>query len=1004
MRDEMKAIRVTDAGDQVEMAPAWRRWAFVGALALALVAGGWKFMSWRSAQQRQQIATFEMQLSDASPALRVAAAEGMLRHDPANANFRMVRTRALIELGRHTEAREQLQVLIDQKSPDQFKFINLQTASFFSEAQWLLNTIDRDRTEPTVERVLALMTGVEKQAPLLAGNLEPFDRMMLDARRYQATIQARQFALQSRLRHLSKARATGVQQTVESLRLEVGELQQQVEADDQKLAEVCAKLTQLQPGNAEPVEMMFQHHLRRREFDQARGLARSLLAWLTVPAETVGRIADALFALETQFAVPVTAADIELAGRLLTHPKQSGKPSLQYELTKATYALHAGDPKEAHEIATRIRATDGLNVRALCIQTRAFVDAGDPERGVQLLQRFNEFMRYPMVRYTLGLAHLATNEPRQINLGQEALRQCLEIEPGHLPARLRLVESLATSGFILEAANDIAIAEQINPLHPRVLALKVHLAVESEDLGSLASLIEQQLGSSALVLEHDDVAMVVAMVLDDTQRVRDFAAGLGRTSPNDVFVLIANRWLAKEALQRARLAPVVVRSLHSFLDRDPLQSPNRPRLPQTGALATSKSAGAAPPPIDRLEPLTNVHFLPRPLDVALESVEIALDQWPATPTLLSMAAEINIWLGRPAAARQWLKRMPPDVRAAAADSVDALMALYLDARFDDLRESLRSIAAKPAAVPAPMHRWFDLDLALRGQDAKQVADALTRLLTAHPWAELPLLVTVADALRRDQPDRAYAVLGLAEGINPQLAHLARARLNLGLGRAADALHDVEKAVAAENAGTEPRRWAAEVRVRAFLLLDQSPMAITTLDQLAHTLTEHHKDASLATADVLVAFGKPAAAAEVLAGLLTDTTNAPRLLDRMLARAETVMKPTRLRSLIEALLGQRANDPVLLLYQARVVAADDDVVAERLVRRVLTLKPKAPRAMMELAELLRLLQPDEARRIYKELSLRGGRSAEAAQQVLDSMNGREPKSPTSALFFLDGATE
>ena len=43
-----------------------------------------------------------------------------------------------------------------------------------------------------------------------------------------------------------------------------------------------------------------------------------MLAWPTVPAETVGRVADALFALETQFAVPVTAADIELAGRLLT--------------------------------------------------------------------------------------------------------------------------------------------------------------------------------------------------------------------------------------------------------------------------------------------------------------------------------------------------------------------------------------------------------------------------------------------------------------------------------------------------------------------------------------------------------------------------------------------------------------------------------------------------------------------------------------------------------------
>jgi hypothetical protein len=171
--------------------------------------------------------------------------------------------------------------------------------------------------------------------------------------------------------------------------------------------------------------------------------------------------------------------------------------------------------------------------------------------------------------------------------------------------------------------------------------------------------------------------------------------------------------------------------------------------------------------------------------------------------------------------------------------------------------------------------------------------------------------------------------------------------------------------------------------------------VSVFDQLAATLGEHRLDASLAAVDVLIEYGKPGGAAEVLSELLSSADNPPRMVDRMLARAETVMKPSRLRALVDTLLTTRPNDPVLLLYQARAMAFEDDVVAERVVRTVLSRNPQSPRVLMQLAELLRQVQPDESRKIYKDLTLRGGRTAEAAQRLLDGMNARQSPQPVTA---------
>lgn len=978
----------------------WKRRIILLLVLVALGLGLRQLMTWRAEAQREQHEQYQRNIANADPYKRLLAAEGLLRRDPTVIENRMVRVTALMELNRHAEARDELQGLIEKGAPDMERYLVLQINSYLAEAEKLVGGADRQRSTTLVERVEAMMAGVQSQAKLITSRGGGFSQLLISARRLDVLVSAHRFALESKRVELTKARIGGIQQSVETLGLEVTEMEKRVKGFDDELIQSCNRLMTMQPTHPQPVELLFQCHLRRGEFSQARSLAKMLSTWETIPSETVAKISDALMDLETAYGEPVTAADIELAGALLNHPKQTGAPSIHHDLALATYAIHMGDAARALKIAQGIVAQEWLHSRALCIAARSAIIDGNPARAVEILQKYTELKRDPLVRYTLGLAYLAAGEPRQISLGQEALRQTLDIEPNHLPARLRLIESLASTGFLLEASDDILIVEAISPRHPRVLALKMHLAVESEDLGTIAKLIEKQLASDGATLRAESVAMVVGMILDDVPRVQRFMSELAATTPDDIFVLAAGRWLKLAPLRRGRIAPVVARTLLAFVNRDPLRVPLRPVVPAFGTLARATGAEAAAP-LPALDSLVGTRFVARPLDLALALTEASLDQWPLSAPLISAAIELNIWLQRVPAAREWHRKFPPHVEPA-QDSLEAAMASYLEGRFDDLHAKVAQAGVKNHGAMTPTHRLLDLDIALRTQDAKKISESLTRLLQSHPWAEQALLMVVIDALRRDQPDRAYALLGSVEQVNPQLANLSRGRLNVGAGRAADALHDTEKVLANENVDSEIRRWAAEVQVRAHLLLDQQANAVGVFDQLALTLKEHQADAAQASADVLLAYGKAVAAAEVLSEVISRPDNSPRVLDQLLARAQTVMKPTRLRSLVDTLLSYRPGEPVLLLYQAQATSYEDDIVAERIFKTLLSRYPQSPRVLMEMAEMMRRVQPDEAVRIYTALSKKGGRVGSVAQQALESMT--KPGSKPSSSASVEGLNE
>ena len=985
----------------------WKRRIILAICLVALLFGAQRLWVWREEARQAQYQAYLHNITDADPYKRLLAAEGLLRRDPTDNDRRLIRAKALMALNRHAEAREELEILIGKGTPDLEKYAVLQIESYFQESERLVSGTDRMRASAVVERVEALMTGVLSQSKLITSKGFEFEIKLIEARRYDALAKAHRFALEGKKVDLTKARIAEIHQTMETLGLEVTEIQKLVSDNDAKLLAACDTLMKMQPQHPMPVELLFHTHLRRGEFSQARSAAKMMLTLNQVDSETLARLADAILNLEARFGEPVSTADHELAAQLLAFPNQTGVKSLTFQLAQATLAIAQGNATEAKTIARQIVTEEWLHARARCLLAQSFLLENDPKSAIEILQKYTELKENPLVRYTLGLAYLATDEPSQKLLGQEALRQCLDIEPNHLPARLRLIESLFASDKIFEASDDVLVVEQINPRHPRVLSLKAQLAIETEDLATIAQLIDSQLITDATVLNPTDVVLVVGMILDDVPRVRRLAAEMAQAHPHDVFVLLTERWAELDPVKRARIAPVIVRSLHAYLDRDPMTNPLRPAVPKLGALAMQTQTTPngvvtnMPASNDPLEPLTQSYFIARPLDVALSMTQIALDRWPLNAALISSAMELNIWRNRIREARQWQLKLPPHAEPA-KDSLDAAMQAYLQGQFDVLQTMIDEARLKNHGALTPTHRLFALDLALRSQDAKRISEQLLALLQSHPWAEAALAAVVADAIQHDQPDRAYAILGVAGQVNIQLASLTRGRLNLGMGRPADALHDVEQVVANENANTEVRRWASEVRARAHLMLDQQSLAVGVFDMLAQSQMDQRIELRQAAADVLIAFGKPTAAAEVLSEIVSMADNPSRNMDQLLARAELTMKPSRVRTIVETLLTYRANDPVLLLYQARAIASEDDLVAERVIKSVLAREPNAVRALMEMAQLMRKIQPDETRRIYTELSKLGGRAGAAAQQSLDEMNqgGTKPSSAAS----VEGITE
>lgn len=966
----------------------WIRWCIFALVVCGVGYGAARFYAWQKRESAAQYAQYVANQHSDDPSVRLAAIDGLLQHHDDHV-LMLRRARTLLEMRQFGETRAQLHDMISARTPLVSDVFRLMVESYLLEADDLIQRTDQRDVDEMLKRVTLLMEDAAVHARTVADKSNVRVVTMLNARRHDVLSRAYEKVLDARLVTLTEARVADNHELMQRLGGELLDLRNSIQKNDTALRGLCESLLADSPNSAAALELLFHLHLRHRDLDAARKAATRLAKLETLDRQMVARVAEAMLDQETTFGEPITPRDLELAGMLLHHPRQTGTATVLTHIARAMYALYAGDAVTATEYAREGLEREQWHPRLRGLLAFCAVERGRADLGVELVMQTPDYDRSARCLYALGVAYLKTDSSANRNLGLESLRRCLKVEPNHMPARLYLIESLVSSGYVAEAADDIALAERINPDHPRVRALKTMLAVEQFDLGTIAGEINGYLSAGVHEVDAEDVLMVASLVLDDATEVATLADALEQRDPRNVFAQIARGWLRQTPLDRGRTAPVVARTLLAWMERDPLRRADRPAIP---------TADTLPPPAstprrtlaDVIEPLKQTYFVTRPHNAALRCVELALDRAPADSRLLTAAAKLCLWLDRPKAARAWLDRIPPGIEPAAPQPVIDAMRALIDGDNDRAAQLLLDLSASAGASTSPTRQLMELVLALRRHDLPAVTSALNRLLAAHPWAEPALLLAVIDAVRRDQLDRAFSLIGVLEVgqeaySNPQLAQLVRARLYLGLGRPADAMIDLDNLLRHEATDSDLRRWAAEVRARAYMATGQPNQAVGAFDHLAIGLREQQLEAKLGAADLLIATDRPHGASEVLSSLLHSADNTPRQMDELFTRAFAVMERHRLAAQLDSLLALRPNEPILKMYEAILRAEKDRFSAEELFRELRQKLRDPPRLRFEWAKITQPFQPDEAARIYEELINQGGVVGRAAQRALNELN-------------------
>jgi tetratricopeptide (TPR) repeat protein len=1007
------------------------RWVILVLVLAAVGYGATRFVRWKQEKSRRQYQHNLAHQHDDNPLTRLAALDGLIAKAPLQSDLRLRRVRTLMELKRYKEARNSLQVMIDRKAKELKPVLALQITCFLEEAAAKIDQTPTIEIDNKSDEIVALAEGAKAQINLLAGGVETLQTLTFKARRLHVLAKLNAKMFDSRQAAWTTAKLTSNVALSERAGYDVETLKQEGVTIDNALAALCSDLLETDATLAEPVSFVFYMHLRRREFDEARAAAERLIEQPTLSMQLVAHVVDSLLDIEMQYAEPVTQRDISIADKLLGHSGLTGRQRFLFAyVARANHALQSGRYADAERIALEGVRLEPFHSRLRSLIALSKLGTGeigdsdisdarqrenDVESAIQMLISYNERVTSSRCMYVLGKAYLQTGQRRYLRVAQDTLRQALDLRPGNLPARLALVESLIRDGHVLDAEADIKEAEALNPNHPRVIALKVNLAVSQADLGTVAQTLVQQIHRKWSVVTPVTVTLVASMLFDDVNLVRESSRELKVDNAEDVYALVADSWVLLKAKDRGKVAPVVVRTLLNYLDRDPLARPTAPHQPVFGEFEHAGEKARVLAADQQARALLKRRFIADPHSQLHEILEIAIDRWPDEIRLAQLAASAALWLGDAASGKRWLIRLAP-LEQSGEPTMGKSIRHYLEGNFSASRRVLTAVIdsqieeqkrTRKLGLPntnatsnllTSTQQYLDLLLFIESGNALVIHDVLRKLLAEHPWAERALLVAIGHAIREDQMDRALALIAMARQINPELALLTKARLHLVTGNPAEARRQAMAAIRNEPIGAELRRWAVEVRIEAHLEMKQLQLAVGAADQLALHATEHRRQTQMVTADVLLAAGRKHGASQVLSRLLSPADNSARLMDQLLTRAQTVMKPSRIKAILDSLLALRDDDSTLLMYQARLAAHDNLLAAERVRESLLAEHPDSIRLMMEGAVMQERHQPDQAIRLYRKLLGRGGWAARAAQQAIDRIvqPPSEPRSKPPAL--------
>ncbi len=946
----------------------------------------------RQQRRKEMIPKFEQQLTHTDPSVRLAGASGLLEFEPARPDALLVFAEASLELAEYDEAREKLISLRDLaeagESIDLAKVTRLHADTCLLQAGTIVAQSDPTDADSIEDRVERLVGEAEEQRARLATLPDQTTSSLLidvgvaDVRSALLRLEARELE-----GNIINKRLAEQEDEAKLISITLADVRGKIAEQDGLLVEAADQVLSADPSNQVARRRLVDMHLRSGRLDEARKQAEAMASQEKLDPVTAGRIANLLLDLDFSFGEAVTVEDLRIARKLIEHPtvRDAKHPSL--ELARLFLLHHEAEPSEVIDVAYKLfsRPAFARHPRVVQIYTMALIAAGDARAAIDTIRPYNEqaMPSYEALsQYVLGAAYIAADNRA---LGDQALRESVRLKPDSLPPRVMLAESLVDQGRLGAAEPDIRAAAQINPDHPKVIALYARLAVESDDRRPLYERVESALNDPSFELTPHHAVLAVSMAMDEVERGKRSVSLLLKDSPNDALGLIGRAWGQATPQQRAAVARIVTRSVWLALQRDPMSEPRWPTYTRLSAQAMQppQPSDSGPTPEDAIatiEQLRRNYFVPRIEQVALDLATLALERWPAQAALVADAAVLQLWLGDDDAARRNLKTLTAEQREA-----EGVAPVHAWLAGEDVDVTGEGAEGKPVGLP-PRLQWLALATALRGDSYLATHGAVHAILTDHPWADLAVIEAMRKAIERGDHDRALAWTTVAHGVNPRLGALLRVRYLLSVGRLEDAADEGEQLITDLDPNAVVRWQAAEVRARTHLAMGRPGAAIADFTNAALVAPYHNMGLMRAAVDVAVAGDRLQSARDTLARLLGDERTPPYWRDLLLARYAEIRPNDEFGNQVERLLVFRSGDPLLRWYRARAheaVGGDEALDrAEQTYQGLLDDAPKSPRVLLAAADLaIRRQKLDVARGLLNRLAALGGLSEQAAAERL-----------------------
>ena len=958
-----------------------RRWYISIAVLVVVALIGMAVIGWWGSGLSGELLSFE-DLKSQDPQVRLRAANSILKHEPRHDQAAMVRVRALIELGQYGYARDLLIDLEHQVDKSlHADTLTLYVESCLSEADaWITNSTVHALSE-TADRFEVLINEANEACDDLR-DMGVNKRMVERLRVRGLYVRASMLRLRLRSRQEKVAKANAVELGEPSKRVDglIQELEEQVASLHAELVELCHQLLESDPSDPWPRRLLFQMRVDTGDLEGARLLAEGLVALPRVEASLAGRLANVLLNLEALTSRYTSQRDVEISRKLLDHQSLVLPTDTNYRLASARLALRDGRNHDAEKMMLEVLETHKWHPTAACLLARALIAQGHSSQAVDRLVSVNQRVRSVAVRFALGEAMLAAGDHER---GREMLRQCLEIQPDYLPAVLQLVGSLVASGYTLEAERDIRLAIEINAEHPEVQKLWILLLVEKLDREGILHAVNRYLMDQSKPIRWQDVALGAAMVVNDVPLVSELIEVCLAEKPDDALALLGYAWLQADPVNRFEVAGILVRALLEYLDADPFMKP----VSVTGHLQR-KTAVAQ----EML--VTPAKYVGWPSSIALEVIQLGLERWLDQPTLLDLGARLSLCLGKTQFANSYVKRLK---------STGALLSSSAQAVRDYLiNQQEEAVVAKPVGdggdTQVGDQAWVTLLVALDREDDEVVKSVLTQMLTTTAWPEWAVLLVMRDWAEQGRKEDAFKWLAEAQKFNQRLVNLTRSRLNIALGQSTVAAYDLKKLLQEGGSNSELRLLVSDVLVRERLASGNVGSAVSLLEDLALSIHDQRISLRVAALDILMKWGEAHAALISLMVLINDDQMTPRWRDEVLARALVFLDPGRFESVIDELLAQRLDDPLLVYYKGLALAQTGNAeAAEQMIARILESKPNAMRAVLAMGRLAgEQGRVAEAKRLYRWVIEQGGRVVPVAEAELVRMTERAKGRPVAKL--------